>query len=309
MQKRKGQLPPLDPLVAFEAAARHSSFTMAAKELNLSQAAVSQQIRNLEQSLGVPLFTRAHRAVQLSPQGREFQHTVSTILRQLASVTADLKAPAAKARLTIAADQSVASMWLMPRLPRFQQLFPDVVVRLVASDDDRECLADDIQISIIYGTGNWAGFHAEKFIEEEVFPVCSPSYFDNRKPLTSPTCLTNETLLELEDNHWDWMNWRTWLSGNNVDLPTEHRGLQINNYPLLIQAARNGQGIALGWRYLIDDDLNSGSLIKPIDTSLRTASGYYLVWSDQRELSAMAAAFREWAGDELKKQSVAQLPA
>ena len=307
MQKLKGRLPPLGPLVAFEAAARHLSFTTAAKELNLSQAAVSQQIRNLEQNLGVPLFARAHRAVQLSPQGRDFQHTVSTILRQLASAAADLRVPAAKVRLTIAADQSVASMWLMPRLPHFQKLFPDVVVRLVASDDERDCLADDIQISIIHGNGNWVGYHAEQFFEEEIFPVCSPGYLDKRKPLTSPSGLTRETLLELEDNHWDWMNWRTWLSGNEVDLPAEHRGFQINSYPLLIQAAKNAQGIALGWRYLIDDDLASGSLVKPIDESLRTAFGYYLVWSDQHELSAMAVAFREWARDELKKQCVAEL--
>lgn len=306
MQKLKDRLPPLDPLVAFEAAARHLSFTLAARELNLSQAAVSQQIRNLEQNLGVELFHRAHRAVRLSSRGREYQHTVSTILRQLASATADLTAPMDRPRLNIAADQSIATMWLMQRLPRFQQLYPDVAVRLVASDDERDCLVDDIQISIIHGNGDWPGFHAELLFEEEVFPVCSPDYLTSKRRIGSVSDLVALELLELEDNRWDWMNWRIWLSGNGVDLPAGHKSFQINSYPLLIEAAKNGQGLALGWRYLVDNALAGGELVRPVAQSLHTAFGYYFVWPRQADATPMTLAFRDWANSELTGPSTLQ---
>ncbi len=294
MQILKKQLPPLEPLVAFEAAARHLSFTRAAVELNLSQAAVSQQIRNLEQKLGLALFVRSHRAVQLSAKGREYQHTVSQVFQQLASATQDLKAPAVQSRISVAADQSVASMWLMPRLTGFQGMHPELSVRLLASDHEADCLADDIQLAMIHGRGNWAGFGCEKLFGEEIFPVCSPGYLDGRTGPSDCSTLGDETLLDLDDNHWDWMNWRTWLGRNNVHLPAHHRSLQINSYPLLIDAARNGQGVALGWRYLVDADLRNGSLVRLLGNSVSTNLGYYLVWPDSRPLSTGTAAFREW---------------
>jgi len=302
MYSLKKQLPPLDPLVAFEAAARHLSFTAAANEMHLSQAAVSQQIRNLEESLGVSLFIRSHRSVQLSTQGREFQHTVSTVLQQLASAATELSEPVVKTHLNIATDQSIASMWLMPRLPDFQQQYPDTTLRFIASDDEQDCLAEDIDIAIIHGNGSWPGFKSEQLFEEEIFPVCSPGYLAGLKTCITPDSLVDEILLELDDSHWDWMNWRSWLSRNNLHLPAYHKGLQINNYPLIIKAAKNGQGIALGWRYLIDYDLEKGLLIKPMEMSVRSSLGYYLVWPDQREFSATANAFREWSKNELIKQ-------
>ena len=298
MHGLKNRLPPLEPLVAFEAAARHLSFTGAARELNLSQAAVSQQIRNLERALGVELFIRAHRAVRLTRRGRDYQHTVSGVLRQLAGATEELRAPADKPRLNVAADQSIATMWLMPRLPRFQDAHPNVAVRLVASDDERDCLADDIQISIIHGNGEWAGYHSQLLFEEEVFPVCSPAYLKAKgRPGTVPELVALD-LLELEDDRWDWMNWRAWLGRNGVDLPAGHRSLQINSYPLLIEAARNGQGVALGWRVLVDDHLAHGDLVRPVAKTVQTSLGYHCVWPRRHEPTAAAEAFRHWAGGE-----------
>ncbi len=298
MQTLKKQLPPLEPLIAFEAAARQLSFTAAATELNLSQAAVSQQIRNLERSLGVNLFIRSHRSVQLSAQGRVYQHTVSTVLHQLANATTELSTPPTKDQLNIATDQSIASMWLMPRLPGFQQQNPDTTLRFIASDDERDCLADEIQIAIIHGNGIWPGFKSERLFDEEIFPVCSPAYLQQLDSNLTPDSLVDQVLLELEDNHWDWINWRSWLSKNNVNLPAHHKGLHINSYPLIIEATKNGQGIALGWRYLIDDDLNKGLLVKALDLSVRSSLGYYLIWPDNRELSLSAQAFAQWSKNE-----------
>lgn len=294
MNSIKQQLPPLDPCVAFDAAARHLSFTRAAQELNLSQAAVSQQIRNLESFLGVELFVRANRSVRLSPAGKEFQHTVSGLLRQLASAANDIKTPTSRTRLTIAADQSVASMWLMPRLTDFQLKCPDIAVRLIASDEESDCLHPDVHIAIIHGKGDWPSYRADKLFEEEIFPVCSPSYLADRKSIPLEQ-LVNEALLEQDDDHWDWMNWRTWLSHNDMHLPKGYRGFQVNSYPLMIDAARNGQGIALGWRYLVDSLVHSGELVTPANTTVKTGFGYYLVRKDDSAPETAVKRFCDWA--------------
>ncbi|MGI9316729.1 MAG: LysR substrate-binding domain-containing protein [bacterium] len=299
MQTLKKRLPPMEPLIAFECAARHLSFTTAAKELNLSQAAVSQQIRNLERSLGVELFTRSHRAIQLSAHGLVYRHSISAALKQVASATTELRVPSANSRLTVAADQSIASMWLIPRLPDFQQLHPEISVRLIASDIEQDCLAEDIDMAIIHGNGNWVNHHSETLFPEEVFAVCSPDYLNRNPKANSLEALTEETLLSLENSHWDWMDWRTWLSNNEVHLPVQHQGLQINSYPLLIEAAKNGQGIALGWRFLIDEYLRNNSLIKLCNTSVATTYGYYLVWPADAEQSPNTTKFRAWANERI----------
>lgn len=290
----KGKLPPLEPLVAFEAAARLLSFTEAGKELNLTQAAISQQMRSLERRLGVRLFTREHRAVRLTPAGREYQHTVSTLLKHLASATADIRADIIRPRLSVATDQAVAALWLLPRLTLFQQDHPELGIRLVASDEDRDCTADDIAVAILHGAGDWPGFHAERLFGEEVFPVCSPAYASRVEQGCSVADLARESLLDLEDTHWDWMNWRLWLNSNGVELPTEHRRFQVNSYPLLIDAAKNGQGIALGWRHLVDDMLARGELVQPVQASVRTVFGYYLLSRERPAQLPEVELFRNW---------------
>lgn len=295
MQILKKQLPPLEPLVAFESAARHLSFTTAARELNLSQAAVSQQIRNLERALGIDLFTRSHRAIQLTPQGAIYRNAISAALKQVASATIEMRSPPVDARLTVAVDQSIASMWLIPRLPDFQQSHPELSVRLIASDIEQDCLHEEVDIAIIHGNGSWANRESALLFPEEVFAVCSPAYLKDNPKASAVESLPEETLLSLENSHWDWMDWRSWLSSNGVHLPVQHRGLQINNYPLLIEAAKNGQGIALGWRFLIDEYIQNNSLIMLGDASVKTRYGYYLVWPADSEQLPHVALFREWA--------------
>lgn len=294
MQRLKQQLPPLDPLIAFEAAARHLSFTRAAEELNLSQAAVSQQIRNLEHNLGVSLFIRKHRTISLSPQGREYQHTVNNVLSQLANASEEIRELHDPPRLTIGADHSMASMWLIPNLHRFKGEPSTISVRVIASDEPADCLNSTIDIALIHGDGNWPGYDSEKLFDEEIFPVCSANYHSKTSLPMPVEFLTDETLLDLEDGNWDWMNWRTWLSQNQVNTPAYHRSLQINHYPLLIDAVKNGQGIALGWKFLVDRDLENGNLIRATRESIKTAFGYYLVWSNQQPLSEPATTFIHW---------------
>ncbi len=289
------RLPPLGTLVAFEAAARHLSFTRAAGELHLTQAAISRQIRLLEDDLGVALFTRANRAVRLTSEGRDLQHTVAPILGHLANAAEQLRNVSGAHRLSVATDQSIAALWLMPRLSGFRAANPDVLVRLVASDNDADCLASNVDIAIMHGDGTWPGYDATLLLDEDIFPVCSPAYLERHGPITSTSELAGHVLVDLEDDHWDWVSWRVWLTENNVDLAAEHHGMIVNNYPLVLQAARDGIGIALGWKHLADAYLNDGSLIRPLGKqSLRTGFGYYLLTPAGRAAGADARVFHDW---------------
>ena len=290
----KNRLPPLDPLIAFEAAARLLSFTRAAEELHLTQAAISQQIRNLENNLQVRLFTRSHRAVQLTNEGREFQHSVAAVLRQLAGATTDIRDLEVPAQLVIGCDQSFASQWLRPRLAQLRELLPDVALRIVASDDDSECLAHDVQVSILHGDGNWPGLHALRLFDEDVFPVCSPDYGHADAADNWVDWLLQAQLIDLADSHWNWMNWRLWLGGNGIDAPLGNRRLEINSYPLVIDAACDGHGVALGWGRLVDDLIAEGRLVRPLKQSLQTDFGYYLLYRDTRIDDELAIRFRNW---------------
>lgn len=287
------QLPPLDALVMFDAAARHLSFTRAAEELNITQAAVSRQIRILERDLGVRLFVRSHRAVELSPQGREFQHTVASTLVQLAKAANHVR-NLPLVRLAVAADQAVAGLWLTPRLLQFRRLHSGVSIRLVVSDYEPDCLKDEIDVAIIHGDGSWPLHNTELLFAEEVLPVCSPSYIEQNRPISSPSDLIEHSLVDHEDEHWNWMNWRMWLARHEVDLPPEHHKLQINNYNLVIQAAREGQGIGLGWRCLVDDMLAAGELVRPLPATVRTEFGYHLLTHKNRPLGPDVEAFVSW---------------
>jgi LysR family glycine cleavage system transcriptional activator len=290
----KNRLPPLEPLIAFESAARLLSFTRAGEELHLTQAAVSQQIRNLERYLDVKLFTRSHRAVQLTHEGREYQHTVSGLLKQLASATTDIKSSEVNPRLSITCDQSFAAFWLSPRLRQFQQLNPGISLRLFASDDEAECITHDAQIAIFHGEGYWPGFKSFKLFDEEIFPVCSPEYRHSKSDLDWRQWLLQADLLDLDDSHWNWMNWRAWFAGQGIDEPLQFRNLQINSYPLLIEAACRSQGVALGWNFLVDELLDSGTLVRPVEQSLSTEFGYYLVVNERYSEEPSVIEFRQW---------------
>jgi len=294
MRNLRQSLPPLDPIVAFEAAARYESFTRAAIELNLSQAAVSQRIRVLEEHIGTALFVRANRRVRLTAAGRTLQHAAAPALRQIASAAVELRAPSHRARLTVGADQSIAALWLMPHLAAFRAMAGDASVRLVVSDEEADCLAEDVEIAILHGRGDWPGRASALLFAEEVFPVCAPGYLDRAPALAAPVDLLDHALLELDTSHWDWMTWRGWLSRSGVDRPATREPLRINAYPLVIEVAKAGDGIALGWRHLVDTELAAGTLVRPLPHSVRTDLGYHLVWPAMGELASTAADFREW---------------
>jgi DNA-binding transcriptional LysR family regulator len=298
MQK---SLPPLATLIAFEAAGRHLSFTKAAAELNLTQAAVSKQIRLLERDLGLALFERAHRSVQLTAEGRDYLHTVVTALTHLQHATRELKAEPAQGRLRVATDQSVGALILMPRLGRFLDQQPRTSVHVVVSDSPSRALAEEIDLSILHGDGHWPHHECELLHDEVVFPVCSPHYLARLGGIEVPGDLAAADLIDLDDDNWTWINWRIWLTEHGVESPFARRALTIGNYPLVVEAARRGLGVALGWQGHVDDDLARGTLVRPLAAEARTRFGYYLAWPRSRSLSAEAVIFRDWIKSELSR--------
>ena len=290
----KQRPPPLEPLIAFEAAARLLSFTRAAEELHLSQAAVSQQIRSLEERLQVRLFTRSHRAVQLTNEGREYQHSVSLILRQLAGATTDIRNVEFSRQLVIGCDHSFASLWLRPRLAELRHLLPQVTLRLVVDDAEAQIVGGEVQASILHGDGNWPGYRALRLLDETIYPVCSPDYEHSHETDDWLSWLLQAQLIDLADNQWNWINWRLWLGDRASEQALANRSLQISNYPLVIDAACAGLGVALGWDGLIDDYLADGRLIRPIEASLATDFGYYLIYPESLADDAVLAQLQSW---------------
>ncbi|HLS67880.1 MAG TPA: LysR substrate-binding domain-containing protein [Kiloniellales bacterium] len=302
MRRRRQRLPPLDYLIAFEAAARLGGFTAAAERLNLSQAAISRQIKLLEERLGVRLFYRGYRSVQLTSEGRSFLHHVRTALDIVEKGVQDLQEEAGRARVSLAATQSVSTLWLMPRLGRLRRDNPNLDIHLVSTDLDREALASDHDLIILRGDGIWPDFEAELLLDEEIFPVCTRRYAEQHG-LSDLQALHHCTLIEVASHHTDWMDWGRWLAAKDVAESGGAGDLVFNTYALAIQAAVDSLGVALGWRHLVDRHLEAGTLIRPLPVSLRTASGYFLLQRQDSQPTPASQAVRSWLFSEAGAKS------
>ncbi len=308
MQERPGRLPPLATLVVFESAARLSSFTRAAHELNVTQGAVSRQVRALEEHLGKPLFTRAHRAVILTPTGRHYAQSVRAALGQIADATRAVRSPPGQPRVTLGTTTAMASLWLIPRLARFRALQPDIDIRVLAADRPADFAAEAVDLALYYAReGDARG--GRRVLEEECFPVCSPAYLAEAGTPRSASELARHTLLVLEGELPGWVNWHEWFRRLGVKDEEPGRTVHINSYPLLIQAAVAGQGIALGWRYLLDDLIAAGALVRPLEETLRGPGAFWLFEPDGSPPRREVALLREFLLDELGTQGGTLEPA
>lgn len=267
-------LPPLDLLRPFEASARLRSFTAAAEELSVTQSAVSQRVRTLEKMLGVRLFHRRHRAIDLTAEGRELLNGVRAALQHLSAATYSLRQSERRPRLKLAADTSMAAFWLQPRLTSFLSRGSPCAIDLTVSDSEAELLEADV--AVLHGEGSWSGFAAHMLFPDEIFPVCSPGYL-RQQPIEMLDDLLKADLLDLDYTHWNWMNWSIWLTEMGLDPSSARVLVRTNSYPSQIDAARAGLGVALGWRCLVDEDMRTGRLVQPVAHSMRTAYGYHLL--------------------------------
>ena len=278
MLKQRVSLPPLDYFVAFEAAAKQGSFARASTDLHISETAISRKVRLLEQHYNLTFFTRGHRSITLTEQGAELLVAVQKSLNILRDVSKDMVAFDASNTVTLAATNSVAALWLMPRMSEFNRNNDRLKIMLVASDSDSECMSDRMDLTILRGDGKWPGFDARLLFGETVFPVCSPDYLSTHPQAADAAELPFLDLIEVDSSHTEWMNWRTWLTRQGGGNEPLDQAAYFNTYPLAIQAAVDGLGVALGWGHLVDHLLASGKLVRPAgDQQVRTTSGYYLL--------------------------------
>jgi LysR family glycine cleavage system transcriptional activator len=295
------RLPPLNALRAFEAAARHLSFTRAAAELHVTQAAISHQVKALEEHLGRKLFRRLNRALLLTDDGQAYLPPVSRAFTLLNDATNDLLTKHTPGPLTVSALPSFAARWLVPRLGRFRQIWPDIDLRIDPSAALTDFTQGDVNVCIRYGRGKYPGLRADWLMTEDIFPVCSPALVDGPHPIREPRDLAHQVLLH-DDGHGDW---RTWLLAAGVDLVDPTRGPIFTDSSMLIQAAMASQGVALARGVLAADELAAGRLVRPFTLSLPTEYAYYLVYPENSAEHPKIAAFREWMLGEARSESSA----
>ena len=290
----RNTLPPTNSLVVFEAAARHHNFTRAAEELDVTQSAVSRQIQLLEDHLGTSLFQRRSRGLELTIEGERLHRAVAMGLEHIANVAADIRRHRVPGELTIATSVTFASYWLMARLAAFRASHPEIELRLVASSPVYDLTAAGIDLAIRYGDGEWPGVEAERLFDDEIWPVCAPSYLKGRDAFSAPEDLIDETLLHLNKFDRNWVTWDAFLTSFGVEAEPKHRGLTYDNYMVLIQSALRGEGIALCGRKLAEDFIEQGELVRPIKETLKSDRGFYLLRPKEQPLSHSAREFRNW---------------
>lgn len=293
------RLPPLAAIRMFDSVARNLSFSRAAKELNVTPAAVSQQIRLLEDHYGVILFFRSTRHLELTPEGAAVLPSVREGFAAFREVHNRLSASREEGMLTVSVYPTLAEKWLIPRLERFRVAHPDIDLRIHATDEFADFVRGGIDIAIRYGTGNYPGLAIIPFLEEKVFPVCSPSL---ARQLNRPEDLHGQTLL-----HAEWRmereagaNWRLWLKAAHLEDIDPARGLRFNMEAMLVQAAIDGLGVALASSALVGGDLDAGRLVRPFGDSHEIAPefAHYIVYPKASEAIPKVVAFRDWALDE-----------
>lgn len=298
MDSLRRKLPPTNALVAFEAAARHLNFTRAAEELNVSQVAVSKQIKTLENDLGVLLFERSPRGLGLTREGHKLFQAATVSLRHIAQVSEELRQEPGGARLVIATSMAFASYWLMPRLTRFRNEHPEFDVVLLASDPYYGDVSTTPNVAIRFHRPAPPGDDVRALFQEEIFPVCSPDYLASRK-ITSISQLTTKSLLHLDEPRHEPMSWKIWLSQFGVELRGPLPGPHFLNFNEAMHAAEAGRGLALGWRHLCDGTLEAGRLVRPVEEVLRTEWAYYLMLPAAHQVTEPARIFAEWIESEV----------
>jgi len=295
------RLPALNALKAFEAAARHESFTRAAEELCVTQGAVSHQVKALEEELGVKLFNRERQRLVITEAGREYLAVVRDALDRIAVGTDRLVQRQTSGALTISTSPDFAAKWLVHRLGRFAEAHPDIDLRVSATMHHVDFAREDVDLAVRHGDGNWAGLHVERLCSEELFPVCSPKLVQGRRRLGQPCDVLKFPLLHLDRRR----DWSRWLEAAGIGCPDLLHGPIMNRASMLIDAAIDGQGIALARSALAAWDLINGRLVRPFATALPLHKSYWIVCPKATSTLPKVTRAREWllaqAADDMRR--------
>jgi LysR family glycine cleavage system transcriptional activator len=294
-------LPSLNGLRAFEAAARHLSFTRAADELSVTQTAISHQIRRLEEQLGKRLFVRSSRSLRLTRDAEDYLPAIRTAFDDLRRATARLQRPNREGLLTVSTTASLAAKWLVTRVASFQDAHPGIEVRITTSTHLVDFQREEVDLAVRYGRGNWSGLKTQWLMAEDISPVCSPALMKGPKPLRKPEDLVHHTLLHTTVAREDWQLWLT-AAGLPVSLALR-RGLSFDQSFMALQAATDGLGVALSSKSLVDADIAAGRLVRPFDLVLPADAGYYIVAPEETADTMKIALFRDWLARSVAKRS------
>ena len=289
-------LPPLDGLRVFEAAARHGSFNAAAAELSLTPSAVSHRIRTLEDALQVRLFDRAHRRVVLTPEGAGYAAAVAEALAILRSATRRLSANRADGPLAMTLSPAFALRWLLPRLTRFQQRHPDIELRFVSTSDVHDFRTGDLDLAVRYGRGDWPGLESEWLMALDATAVCTPEVAAGGPPLDAPADVAHRVRIHVENRPDDW---RMWLLAAGVEGVDPAAGPVFESVPVALEAALNHIGMVIADRQILARDLADGRLVEPFDVHMPSTAGYYLVYPPGSAEDPRIRAFRDWMREEI----------
>lgn len=301
-------IPPLNPLRTFEVAARHLSFTRAAEELFVTAAAVSHQIKTLEESLGVVLFVRQPKSLELTKAGEAYLPGIQRAFKQMAEATHQLHLRGNPSTLRINVPPTFAVKWLIPRLVRFLKAHPAIDVKVSTSAQSVDFDREGFDLAVRYGRGVYPGLRAELCLPVEVFPVCSPALLQGEPPLRVPADLKHHTLLHDDSTYTDVSNpnWAMWLDHAGVEGVDATRGPSFWPSHLVINAAIDGLGVALAKRNWVDRDIEEGRLVRPFDLSLPVEFSYFLVYPESRADDQMIATFVDWVRGEVAKDNAAR---
>src|SRR5947209_2807965 len=293
----RNSIPSLDLLQGFEAAARHLSFTKAGEELFLTQSAVSRQIKDLEDQLGVPLFHRRHRALVLTEAGQQFYAAAAQVLTTMRTATSRPKASTGRKPLSVTTTSSFAALWLIPRLAGFTRTHPGIDVRITAETRVQDLERDGLDLAIRHGPASLAGPNAVRLFGERVFPVCSPRLLrDPGRPLKQPADLKEHCLLQYDDpdGRHPWLHWKTWLEVAGLTDFRPAGTLSFSGYEQIIPAAIAGHGVALGRSPLVKDLLLSRELVAPFKSSADPARAYFAIAAQDAAGRPEVAALLTW---------------
>jgi len=303
MHKTLRRLPSLDFLRGFEAAGRRLSFTQAAEELFVTQSALSRQVKALEDSLGVPLFERKHRALALTKAGVDFHRLVSEKLREIAEAAEAIQAPRDEHGLTVSTTVGFASLWLIPRLTEFRAASPDAVVYVSADDRIVDLARGDVDVAIRYLADASAYDGAVHLFGERLLPVASPALVERGPPLRKPADLARHVLLHFDDpeGRVPWINWQAWLAANGAAGLKPAGAMRFSLYDQVIRAAVDGQGVALGRVPLISGFIDARQLVAPFGKRYDAPRGYYAIAAPHAAQRSQVRTFIEW----LRKEAAA----
>lgn len=301
MDSLRSLLPSLNSLVVFESAGRLASFSAAARELKMTQAAVSYAIARLEEQLGAALFLREYRRVRLTEAGQKFHADVAIGLSHIQRSAQGLRALAQGSHVTLACSTAFAAFWMVPRMARFREDLPRVDLRIQTADHDLDLVGEGIPLAIRGGRPeDWPQYHAEPLAPEVIYPVCGSSYLARGTPPSNPlpsrpADLLAHQLIHLEEPFRPAATWSDWFADAGLP-PTETvpKGLQINDYVLVVQSVIEGQGLGLGWHHLVEGLVSKGVLVRLTDHSLTTGKSFHVIWPRDVALTRAAAEVRDW---------------